>query len=46
MNGPKSQQRSRGGLIIAFIAGGILGALIILLVLQDRLLGAFWSFAG
>ena len=46
MNGPKPSRRSGGGWIIAFILGGILGALIILLVLQDRLLGAFWSFAG
>lgn len=46
MNEPKPSRRSGVGWIIAFIAGGILGALIILLILQDRLLGAFWSFAG
>jgi len=46
MNDPKPSRRSAGGWIIAFILGGILGALIILLILQDRLLGAFWSFAG
>jgi hypothetical protein len=46
MNDPKASPRTRSGWIIAFILGGILGALIILLILQDRLLGAFWSFAG
>jgi len=46
MTEPRPSRRSRGGWIVAFIAGGILGALIILLILQDRLLGAFWSFAG
>jgi hypothetical protein len=46
MNDPKPSRRSGAGWIIVFILGGILGALIILLILQDRLLGAFWSFAG
>ena len=46
MNEPKPSRRPGSGRIIAFIAGGILGALIILLILQDRLLGALWSFAG
>ena len=46
MNDPTPSRRSAGAWIIAFILGGILGALIILLIMQDRLLGAFWSFAG
>jgi hypothetical protein len=46
MKEPNPSRRSSTGWVIAFIAGGILGALIILLILQDRLLGAFWSFAG
>ncbi|MBL8893066.1 MAG: hypothetical protein JNJ53_00605 [Rhizobiales bacterium] len=46
MNDPKPSRRSGTGWIIAFILGGILGALIILLIMQERLLGAFWSFAG
>ncbi|MBL8905584.1 MAG: hypothetical protein JNM20_02790 [Rhizobiales bacterium] len=46
MKDPKTPRRTGSGWIIAFIAGGILGALIILLIMQDRLLGAFWSFAG
>jgi hypothetical protein len=46
MNEPTPPRRSGGSWIIALIAGAILGALIILLILQERLLGAFWSFAG
>lgn len=46
MNEPKPSPRNSGGWIIALIAGGIFGALIVLLILQDQLLSAFWSFTG
>jgi len=43
---PKPSSRRRGGWVLALIAGIIVGALLALLVLQERLLGAFWSFSG
>jgi hypothetical protein len=46
MNEPKPSSRKTGRWVIAFIAGGLIGALVILLILQDQLLSAFWSFTG
>jgi hypothetical protein len=46
MTEPKPPLRSWGGWAIAAIAGAVVGAILALLLLRDRLLGMFWGFTG